>query len=283
MHLNAIEILKSDNMFISHQVDITSHVKPSSPNLLQIDFDSALVKGREIVEQHPEHAYNARQGGIERIGVRKAQYHWGWDWGPKYMTCGPWKPVRLETYSSRIEDLRIEYKLNVKRASCEGVISARVDGRGRQQVRFALRDGDNEVTFSTDATAAADGSVETSFSLQNLELWYPHGYGNQPLYRLSCELIVDDNAIHTVIKRIGFRTAELIQEHDNFGKSFYFRVNGIGVFAGGSCWIPADNFIPRLTPTKYRDWMELMVESNQIMIRYVLFSFTVFLVSSSYF
>ena len=258
-------------MFISHHIDITSHL--TSPlNILQIDFDSAQVRGKEIQrekESGGEHVYNARQGEIERLGVRKAQYHWGWDWGPKYMTCGPWRPVRIETYSCRIEDLKVEYVcvLDEMRENVQGVISAQIDGNGNEKVRLTLRDEKGEVIFQTDGGVGSEGLAQTPFSLPNPELWYPHGYGSQPLYSLACELIVHGTTVQSMTKRIGFRTAELIQEPDKYGKSFYFRVNGIDVFAGGSCWIPADNFIPRLTPKKYKEWMKLMVESNQIMTR----------------
>jgi beta-mannosidase len=267
--LNGIVILSSDNMFISHHVDVTSQIPSNlqATNTLQIDFESALVRGRDIMKERPEHAFNHRQGGVERIGVRKAQYHWGWDWGPKYMTAGPWRPVRLETYCSRIEDLSIQYNMAENFARCEGVISVRVDGFGKQQVRLILRDSREQLMFQTDSEVSANGLVQKPFSFQNPELWYPHGYGSQPLYTLACELVVGGNMVQTLTKKIGLRIAELIQEPDSFGKSFYLRINGIDVFAGGSCWIPADNFIPRISPEKYRAWMELMVESNQIMTR----------------
>jgi beta-mannosidase len=272
VQLNGIDVLTSENMFISHRIDITSLALPfNSLNELQIDFDSALVRGKEIMKEHPEHNYNARQGGLERIGVRKAQYHWGWDWGPKYMTAGPWRPVRLETYTYLIEDLSIEYTLAVTLDGCRGIISAQIDGYGECMVQLSLHDSNGVLAFSKkESVVAADYSVQVPFALQAPALWYPHGYGCQPIYTLSCRLFVDDSCVHTLVKKIGFRKAELVQEEDQFGKSFYFRVNGIDIFAGGSCWIPADNFIPRLTSEKYRQWMMLMVESNQIMIRYSL-------------
>lgn len=266
--LNGHEILSSDNMFISHHIDVTAHINVSpTANTLQIDFDSALVRGKEIMKEHPEHSFNHRQGGIERLGVRKAQYHWGWDWGPKYMTVGPWRPVRLETYCSRIEDFSIEYKLESNFQRCHGVILAWVNGHKLHKVQLSLYDSKGDLVFKAYGDIDADGMVQIPLSEQNPALWYPHGYGDQSRYILKCELFVDGNCVQTAIKRIGFRTAELIQEIDKFGKSFYFRINGIDVFAGGSCWIPADNFIPRLEPEKYKEWIKLMVESNQIMTR----------------
>jgi beta-mannosidase len=196
--LNGIPILSSDNMFISYHIDITSHLVPvSSPsalNILKIDFDSALARGKAIQKEKEaggEHVYNARQGGIERLGVRKAQYHWGWDWGPKYMTCGPWRPIRIETYCCHIEGLQIDYTLNNTRDNVQGFISAWIDGKMEEKVHFIVQHEKGDLVFQTEGNVGSDGSVEKPFELSSLELWYPHGYGSQPLYTLACELIVD--------------------------------------------------------------------------------------------
>jgi beta-mannosidase len=105
------------------------------------------------------------------------------------------------------------------------------------------------------------------FVLQIPSLWYPHGYGKQSQYLLEASVMIGDLKIHTVARKIGFRKAELIQEADSYGKSFYFRINGIDIFAGGSCWIPADNLLPRITRDYYRGLLEAMVEGNQVMTR----------------
>jgi hypothetical protein len=76
--------------------------------------------------------------------------------------------------------------------------------------------------------------------------------------------------LHEVSRRTGFRKGELIQEPDAIGKTFYFRINNIDVFCGGSDWIPADSFTPRVTSEKYRKWLEMMVDGYQVMIRFAL-------------
>jgi hypothetical protein len=76
VRLNDITILESDNMFLSHRVNITAALKPSAVNKLVIDFDSALLRGRELQRQHSEHNYKAFNGEASRLCVRKAQYHW---------------------------------------------------------------------------------------------------------------------------------------------------------------------------------------------------------------
>lgn len=100
-----------------------------------------------------------------------------------------------------------------------------------------------------------------------MKAWYPVGYGEQSLYDVTVEIVKNGSVVDRKTKRTGFRHSELVQKDDAHGQSFYFRVNHVDVFAGGSCWIPADNFLPRLTREKYREWLELMIEGNQIMTR----------------
>lgn len=267
VRLNGTEILKSENMFIPHHIDVTSRILPNAPNVIEIDFDSALLRARSIRQDHPEHRYIAHQGEPERIGVRKAQYHWGWDWGPKLMTAGPWRPVRLETYMSKVETLWIEPVLDEDLQVCRGEISAHIDGKAGDKVRFTLSTQAGEIVFDAQSTVDSNGLAQTPFVLQKPDLWYPHGYGAQDRYHMEAALLAGDVVLHRIERKIGFRRAELIQEPDSDGKSFYFRINGIDVFAGGSCWIPADSFTPRISSDRYRQWLTLMVEGNQIMTR----------------
>jgi beta-mannosidase len=76
VRLNDNVILESDNMFLSHRVNITDHLKSEGTNTLIIDFDSALLRGRELQKQYPNHRWELFNGEAGRLVVRKAQYHW---------------------------------------------------------------------------------------------------------------------------------------------------------------------------------------------------------------
>ncbi|KUJ24643.1 beta-mannosidase precursor [Mollisia scopiformis] len=206
----------------------------------------------------------ACNGGAGRVAVRKAQYHWGWDWGPILMTAGPWRPVWLEMYHARVADLWAQLELDRNLQAATGTVHARVEGKV-DFVTFALTLR-GEVIWQNVVRVENDcASVETY--LEKPQLWYPHGYGSQPLYELSAEISTDDITLDKVTKHIGLRRSELVQNNDCHGKSFYFRVNGVDVFCGGNCWIPADNFIPRITKDKYRKWLQMMVDGGQVMTR----------------
>lgn len=183
-------------------------------------------------------------------------------------TCGPWRQIRLETYEARISDLRTEYKLEDSLDSVSGTITAKVEGQSGKSVAFEVRSGD-EVVVKETADVGSEGLAQIQFHVNNPKLWYPHGYGDQPLYTVTATVSTDGLDLHTATRRTGFRRGELVQEPDEIGKTFFFRVNGVDIFCGGSDWIPADSFTPRVTPDKYRKWLEMMVDGYQVMIRYV--------------
>lgn len=263
--LNGKTILESDNMFIMHRVDVTKHLQ-SENNVLEIDFKSALIESRKVKDAHPEHKWVGFNGDMARLAVRKAQYHYGWDWGPVLMTCGPWRAVRLETYEARVEDLRIDYDVHSNFKKVSGTITATVEGSSGKQVEFSAKLGGKDV-FKGTAKVGKDGKASVEFHINEPKLWYPHGYGEQTLYDVTAAITTGKEELHSLTKRTGFRKGELIQEPDHLGKSFYFRFNGVDVFCGGSDWIPADSFTPRISEAKYRKWLEMMVDGYQVMIR----------------
>ncbi|KAF2124870.1 glycoside hydrolase family 2 protein [Dothidotthia symphoricarpi CBS 119687] len=263
--LNGKVILDSDNMFVPHRLDVTRQLNPGTKNTMEVVFASARLEAIKIREQYPDHKWVGFNGDMSRLAVRKAQYHWGWDWGPILNTCGPWREVRLETYQARVQDLRVDYKLDDSLKSVQGTISASVEGSSAKSVTFAVQDGE-KLVFKESAKIS-DGTAKVEFHVNNPKLWYPHGYGDQPLYKITATVSTDDVELHQVTRRTGFRKGELIQKPDAVGKTFFFRVNGVDVFCGGSDWIPADSFTPRVTEEKYRKWLEMMVDGYQIMIR----------------
>jgi beta-mannosidase len=161
----------------------------------------------------------------------------------------------------------LHFDINVDKSleSADIVAHAKVEGTGGK-VRFEV---------SLDGQSVASETVESSedttvsFHLDSPQLWYPIRYGKQPLYTVKATLLQDSTEIDTASKKIGLRRAELVQRplKDQPGTSFFFEVNNIPLYCGGSDWIPADNFIPRLSAERYHDWVKLVADGNQFMIR----------------
>ncbi|KAE8151463.1 beta-mannosidase B [Aspergillus avenaceus] len=265
--LNGSVILESSNMFLGHRVDVTKALESKDEHVLEIDFDCAMLRARELKGKDPKHNWASFNGDPARMAVRKAQYHWGWDWGPLLSTAGIWREVRLEVYSARISDLWTEVELAADHQRAQVSAFAEVEGvdsDGPYNVSFTVRLHGEEV--ARNVTSVQDGIAKVTFDVKQPSLWWPNGYGDPTLYEVSASL-EKDSKIHQISKKIGIRTAEVIQRPDKHGKSFFFRINGVDVFCGGSCWIPADNLLPSITAERYRKWIELMVAGRQVMIR----------------
>ncbi|KAI0397440.1 beta-mannosidase [Xylariaceae sp. FL0594] len=263
--LNGKTILETENMFIPERVDVTDVLKPTSgdENELVITFDSAYIRGWKLVEAHPDHKWGCWNGDNSRLAVRKTQYHWGWDWGPTLLSCGPWRPIHLEIYESRISDLWCDIDVEESLKVATVVVHAPVEGKA-SKVRLDISLDDSLV-----ASQEIDAGASATFRISDPELWYPVRYGKQPLYSVKAAIVEDGKDIDSVTKKIGLRRAQLVQQplKEQPGKSFFFEVNGIPIFCGGSDWIPADNFIPRIGKERYHDWVKLAAEGNQLMIR----------------
>ncbi|EED20185.1 beta-mannosidase, putative [Talaromyces stipitatus ATCC 10500] len=270
--LDGQKILESDNMFMGYRVNITDILIAKGPHVLEIKFDCAQFRAREIRSQHPDHKWVGFNGDMARLAVRKAQYHWGWDWGPVIMTAGIWREVRLEVYSARVADLWPQItSISSDHQKASVTMIAKIDAAGilescTASFRLTLR-GQELAHQDNISVNATDQTVQAEFQLTNPELWWPHGYGSQTLYEVSISLWSNGKELHKKSKRFGIRSAEVIQQPDKHGKSFFFRINGVDIFCGGSCWIPTDSLLPSITAERYRKWIELMVAGGQMMIR----------------
>jgi beta-mannosidase len=183
------------------------------------------------------------------------------------MTCGPWKPIYLEIYESRIKDLSYSINLDETLANADVTVVADV-GYDHKAVSFDISI-DGRILEERKAYTH-EGVAKTKFHVQNPQLWWPFTHGSQPLYVISAKLLSTKPSLNRkVAKRFGIRKVELIQRElkDADGTSFFFQINNIPMWIAGSCWIPADSFLPRVTPQKYYDWVTLARSGNQAMIR----------------
>ena len=262
--LNGKEILKTKDMFIPERVDVLYSLHSGKENVLEITFDSTYLIGKKIVEQYPNHKWGCWNGDPSRLAVRKAQYHYGWDWGCALLSCGPWRSVFLEVYHSRISDLYFTTHIEKPLKSAEVVAKADIEGEG-EEVKFEISiDGK---TVGTETIKIENGFATATFKTNSPKLWYPHTYGQQPLYVLKAELLRSKCLLDTASKRFGLRRAEVIQRklEDSPGTTFLFEINNIPIFCGGSNWIPGE-FGP-MDPPKYHDWIKMVADGNQVMIR----------------
>ncbi len=255
--LNGEKVLENQNMFVPHRINIKDLAKLGD-NELVIHFQSAQRRGKEL-----EAARGKRpcwNGDNSRLYVRKAQYHYGWDWGPVIMCLGPWQDIYIESYETRIADVYTETRL--ENDFKKGVLAVAVSLEGSASaVTLELYSPESSLL----ETKPLDGSGKQTFNLENPHLWYPHGHGEHPLYKLVVKLHNGDSKEF----KLGFRDIQIVQEsvQGEVGSSFFFKVNGIEMFVGGANWIPDDIMLNRITSECYRERITQARDANMTMLR----------------
>ncbi|MFE2428873.1 glycoside hydrolase family 2 protein [Streptomyces sp. NPDC059373] len=243
-------------------------------------FDVTGLAGELLV--HFTSAYTEAEAVRERVGerpnaypepaqyIRKMACNFGWDWGPTLVTAGIWKPVRLEHWSTarldRVRPLvtvdqgagRVELRLDVQRTD---------SGAGRRLVARA------EVAGARAEVEFEDAEATVVLEVADPELWWPRGYGQQPLYDVEVTLYDagaagdGEQALDAWQRRIGFRTVELDRAPDAHGTGFTLVVNGERIFARGINWIPDDPLVSRVTPERYGARLAQAAEANIDLVR----------------
>lgn len=274
--LNDSLILKADNMFRRWEVPVASLLKPSGNNL-RILFNSPLKtdipKYEALGLKYPYPASNdqSENGGVfnKKVSVfaRKAGYHYGWDWGPRLVTSGIWRPVYLKAWSGPvIDDVFIR---TLSASGKEAHMTASVEINSPARVKGCTVTVGGEKTYARTKTDLTPGlnRIEIPFTVKNPRLWWCNGLGNPELYRFDVKISAGHNIADTRSVTAGIRTIELVRDEDAQGRTFYFRLNGRPVFAKGANYIPSDNFLPRVTTDKYRRTIADAARANMNMLR----------------
>ncbi|WP_345989663.1 glycoside hydrolase family 2 protein [Chryseobacterium sp. Chry.R1] len=256
IYLNGKLLQKTDNMFRKWSIPVKNYLKQGD-NILKISFRSAVEEGKKLAQKVP-----FTMPESPRSFVRKAQYQFGWDWGPRLVTAGIWKEVKLDFWN----DAKIKSIKDLQNVSAEpkGNFSFEVDIEVQTPGNYALKINNSQKTFSL---GKGENKIRFPYQIDGLKIWQPNGWGDANLYDFKINLLKGEKEIHAKSLRTGFRTIQLVQEKDEKGKSFYFKVNNQPLYIKGTNWIPADSFSPRITKEKYQKLIKDCKEANINMIR----------------
>ncbi len=265
--LNGDKIASHDNMFVPLEVDVTN-LLVEGVNTLQIDFKSAVIEG-EARQSEYFTKYGMRwdmKNFEERAFVRKAQYMYGWDWGPRLVSCGIWKPIQLVEFAFRVTNAHI-VTTPIDEEQWKVEITLETQGEAPQDgLMVAIApEGDDEgeegVAF---AVAHTDGGVfKGEVIVEDPDLWWPNGLGEPCLY--ECTVFGGGDVLHQ--EMFGFRTIQLFREKDAQGEGFRFEVNGHPVWVVGANWIPNHSFPAIITGMELADRLESAVAMGMNMLR----------------
>lgn len=265
--LNGAKILEPGNSFRLWRVPAKSHLRPGR-NTLHVVFDAPLAKAEKLAAQD---AWVVRTKTPPKTLLRKPAYEFGWDWGPRFVTCGLWRPVRLEAWdAARIDDFALrQKKIDSNAAQLEAELTVEAARAGSGQITLLGNNGRKPVSVArTVALHAGSNRVTVPMTIRKPRLWYPAGYGAQPLYRFTAQVAVDGAQAVSKTLETGLRTVELRREPDKWGRSFEFVVNGIPVFAKGANVIPFDSFPNRVTVARQRQILTAARAANMNMLRH---------------
>ncbi len=197
--------------------------------------------------------------------LRKAPCQFGWDWGPQLPPVGIWKEIRLEGRSlARIENVHLRQHHEVDRVAIEAQVS--VENWSGQSLRavMVVQSPDGE---SHRGSVPVDGEAATlHFVVQDPQLWWPNGYGEQPLYQVAIWL-ESKEIVDQAHYQVGLRTLELRRVPDEWGESFIFVINGVPIFCKGSNWIPADSFPTQISDEHLANLFQSVADTHQNMLR----------------
>lgn len=275
VYLNDSLILKADNMFREWEVDVKGILKKGD-NKLRVYFHSPvkidMPKWEKLPYQLKSNNDQSENGGLldRKIGIfaRKAGYHYGWDWGPRLVTSGIWRPVYLEAWNDvKIENVQlIQNNVNSSSAKLSSVVEVVSDKNVSGAVVSVKADG-KVVSKKTVNLVKGMNKVSLDYTIKNPKLWWTNGLGDPYLYDFTTTVTMSDGTQDSVDDRIGIRSLRVVADKDEAGTTLYFELNGKPVFMKGANYIPSDNFLPRVTDEKYERTILDAKNANMNMLR----------------
>ena len=282
IYINDQPVANTDNMHRTWKFSVKEYLNEGE-NKIRIVFRSVLqfIENYTYAE-HKEIHYIPSGGMKGNQLLRKAHSMFGWDWGPQTIDAGIFRDIYLEGFSHpRIEDVvfhqvhqdnavtvTAEVQLRSKNWGSENCCSHIFSTTNNPTDKFEnytvnIEFNGPECTQEQTLTVNSDGKLSFSFDITNPHLWWPNGYGEQPLYNICVKLLEKDgDTLETVNKRIGLRTLTISQEKDQWGSEFAFCINGLKIFTRGGNYIPEDCLYTRISHETQKYLLESCKKAN---------------------
>ncbi len=275
VYLNDSCILQANNMFREWNVDIKNLLKEKD-NELRVYFHSPIKV--DIPKFDALHYRNeagndqSENGGVfdKQVSVfaRKAGYHYGWDWGPRLVTSGIWRPVYIQGWNDvRIDNIHyVQEKVTARKAEVKARVEVIADKAGEVELQIKA-DGIKNSWNKKVQVQPGRNLIETDMLINNPRLWWSSGLGEAYLYPFTATLSVNGKEADRQTDKLGLRSLKVIHAKDAEGHTFHFELNGVKVFAKGANYIPQDNFLPRVSDERYEQTILDAVNANMNMLR----------------
>lgn len=246
VYLNSKKLGHMESMHLEHRFDVSSILEEE--NIIEFVFTSAITsvsglsadEDREITMKNTGTMYGSH-------AIRKAHSMYGWDWGPQLPDCGIYEPVALDAYDElRLDNVWIRQDWNKSHSLV--TLDVIAEGVGIQDSDICIRvyAPDESLVGEGWGKAESEACSVKKLAIENPQLWWPNGYGEQPLYRVELNITRNDEKLFHE-EEIGLRTLTVARNGDQWGREFTFIVNGVRIFARGADLIPDDCFYGRIT------------------------------------
>lgn len=270
--LNGSRILQTQNMFVGHRVSVKNSLREGK-NDLYIRFYSPIERmdPARITAGYEYPADNDHSDQRLSVYNRKAPYHFGWDWGMRLVQMGIWKPISLTFYNdARIDDFYVKQnKITKEKAEIENQIEiySLKDTPATISVGYVLNNKLIESSGKEIQLKKGKNVIPLDMVVENPSLWMPIGWGEQHLYDFHATLYIRDQVVDEKNTRVGLRSVRLVQEPDEHGRTFYFEVNGLPIFAKGANYIPGEIMRTQQDEAYYNRLYDNFTDANMNFIR----------------
>lgn len=262
--LNGQPIGHCENMHREYRFDITSVLREGE-NEIEVFFYAPLAFVRQQNERKPIWGVDTTVPGYQYI--RKAHCMFGWDWGPQLPDLGIWRDIYIEEINdARIDAVYVRQKGHDK--TCRLTVEVKNECTGAQTQAELVCE-----IYAPDGSRLSEqrqgcGEENTfSYTVEAPELWWPNGYGEQPLYLVKLHLEKDGRALDEKKVQVGIRDFTVVRRKDIYGESFSYCINGREIFARGANYIPEDSIFGRRSEERTRRLLEDCAKSGYNCIR----------------
>lgn len=215
------------------------HEGPGAP--FSVEIGPGLREGTNqliVVVKAPQPEF-PQTGWTEQTRSLKGRMGFGWDFAPRMVRVGIIGRVCLRlTGPDRLGDFLVRSTLSPDNGQASLNLEAQVDGPTGQPVRFSVW-RENRQLAEVAVTPGPDGIARAVLELAGVELWWPNGLGEQPLYIARAEAPDGSDRLETTF---GLRRLEWARRKDAQEAEWPFTllVNGQRIFQKGWNWVPAD-------------------------------------------
>ncbi|MFC2102245.1 glycoside hydrolase family 2 protein [Bacteroidota bacterium] len=261
VYINDSLVITADNMFKTWYAS-AKHYLRIGYNRIRIEFPSITKLNQAFYDKLPY-----KLPGDERMVCRKAAYQFGWDWGPRLVTMGIWRPIYIK-YWKYVDVLGVNFIQksltdSIAKMSASFIVTSILPDTAVFKLMF-----DTTVFFEgRQMLTKGVNPIRIDFDMTNPKRWWPNGMGAPTRYNLGYQVWFAGRKEAEGHQKIGLRTVELVQEPDSAGKSFYLKINGVPTFIRGANYIPMDNFPSRVTDSMYTELIKSVDAANINMLR----------------